>query len=188
MTSALKKYLSELVKCCYSLAGSPFKLPEDKFQDNFDEARNMMNDEANRTRSGFQGGGMEGSSAPAGQQQGQPMGQQQPSQPGSQQFQQPGGQFMSSGVMPQQLNVHMQYGPDPAIVVHGSANAWQQGGQPRTLDAQSIRQMVPQIAHMSDEFLLGQSIDSIYRLAREEKRAEEAKSAKGLKLEAVQQF
>ena len=34
-------------------------MPEENFNNNFSEARNMMDDEASRTRAGFQHGGMD---------------------------------------------------------------------------------------------------------------------------------
>ena len=87
----------------FCLTGSPFKIPEDKFEDNFNEAKNMMNDEANRTRAGFQGGGMEG---PAGQ-------------PGQQQYQMPAGHATAPGYTSQQQVPQGSYGPDPGFVMGG---------------------------------------------------------------------
>ena len=90
--------------------------------------------------------------------------------------------------MPQQTAYQMPGGPDPAYGPPGATGAWQQAGPPKCWDAQSIRQMVPQLAHMSDEFLLSQPIDSIYRLAREEKKSDESKSAKGLEAKLYNNF
>ena len=39
------------------------------------------------------------------------------------------------------------------------------------LSAQAIRQMVPQLAHMPNDYLLGQPCNAIFCLSREEKLA-----------------
>jgi hypothetical protein len=129
----------------------------------------MMNDEANRTRGGFQGGGLD----PNQQTNQQPTGQG-PTTTG-QQFQQQ-----------QNTNTQPQMGPDPAYTQQ-QQTFWQPGFSTNA-NANRIRQLVPQLAHMSDEYLLAQPCDAIYRLSREEKQAETSKAAKGLEVKLHNNF
>ena len=68
-------------------------------------------------------------------------------------------------------------GPDPAF---GQPSMGMGPVQGSSVDANYIRNLVPHLAHMSDEWFLAQPIDTIQRLLREEKQAEGARSAKGL--------
>ena len=47
---------------------------------------------------------------------------------------------------------------------------------------------MPQLAHMSKDYLLSQPIDALCRLSREEKRAEASKAAKGLETKLHNNF
>ena len=142
-------------------------MDQDDLEENMEAARNFMDDEANRTRGGFQPGGLD---PPSGheQLQSRPPPSFRPTA-NQQESQQPRNQFLPSG-------------PDPGInslptLPHSSQSA---------LTAQAIRQMVPQLAHMPDDYLLAQPCDAIFRLSREEKlaavQAESTKASKGLEI------
>ena len=73
----------------------------------------------------------------------------------------------------------MQFGPDPAYFQQQPLFQ-QQNTQTSLSNADHIRQLVPQLVHMSDDYLISQPIDALYRLCREVKQAEATKAAKGL--------
>ena len=162
-------------------------MPEENFNNNFSEARNMMDDEASRTRAGFQHGGMD--SGPAYQ----PgiLGEQfnqRPSQPGPAQGQQYGQQHEQNNAryrIPPMMGVPA--GPDPAYTQQLPFQNQPQGTSSNT-NASHIRQLVPQLAHMTDEYLVSQPIDALYRLCREEKQAEASKAAKGTEVRLHHNF
>ena len=140
-----------------------------------------MDDEASRTRGGFQAGGLGGFPPPP---------QQGPQQPntnmgGTTQPQQPGqtsgiigGQTSMPGPTVQQptgqggapTGYNTQFGPDPAFFQQ-QPNYLQQSNSTSASNANHIRLLVPQLAHMSDDYLVSQPIDALYRLCREEKQA-----------------
>ena len=158
----------------------------------------MMDDEASRTRGGFQAGGLgrpdhlpqQGPQQPGsntgGAAQSQPPGQQSGAATGPTSQQRPPVQQPASqgGA---QTGFQAQFGPDPAYFQQQPA--YQQQNDPSAnANANNIRLMVPQLAHMSDDYLLNQPIDAIYRLCREEKHAEAAKAAKGLETKLHNNF
>ena len=81
----------------------------------------------------------------------------------------------------------MQFGADPAYFQQQPLSQ-QQNNSASASNANNIRQLVPQLAHMSDDYLLSQPIDALYRLSREEKQAEAAKAAKGLESKLHNKF
>ena len=230
-------------------AGLPDPLDDNDFERNFNEARTMMEDEANRTRSGFTAGGLgqqsqqAGNSIPrqqqmtngmqsgggqataqpdntqytagqqaffqqqAGQQQfnGQVYGMptQQPNfhQPSTQQhafqpqhsqqsafqqpvFQQPAFQqpiyLQQAGpqlplVQPEQQRIQpYPLGPDPAFLPPSQAT------QSINHNIQQLKMMFPFVSNFTDEYILSQPLDTLYRLHREEKHAEAGSAARGL--------
>ena len=214
--------------------GLPDPLDESEFQQNFNEARSMMEDEANRTRSGFMAGGLGQQGQPTGypntqqpplqtgpqpggfQPTGQPGGaqtiggqQQLPQQPTSQpQF--PGHTFSTSlpSNNPYQLPVQQPYtqqyvhqqpayfqqtapqfhpvqseqqriqphifGPDPAFLMPSHAP------QSTNHNIQQLKMLFPFVSNFTDEYILSQPLDTLYRLHREEKHAEAGTAARGL--------
>ena len=157
-------------------------MPEGEFEENFAEARNMMYDEGSRTRAGFHEGGS-GFRAPH-QQEGQ-FGQR-PVQPNQNQpvFNYGQQQFNSGFRIPTMSGAPV--GPDPAYT-----QQIPQGGMPgpsSNANANFIRQLVPQLAHLTDDYLMSQPIDALYRLCREEKQAEAAKTAKGVEVKLHHNF
>ena len=162
---------------------------EAEFTENVEQARDYMDDEANRTRGGFMPGGLGGQ-----QEQAAPSSSNKPpsfrltsSSSGPAQPR-PGFGTTSRGDHPPEggsfrppqqpaRQPTQRFGPDPGLAQH-------QGPQSSTVDVQTIRALVPQLAHLSDDYILGQPIDALYRLNREEKQAaaqaEVSKAAKGL--------
>ena len=153
----------------------------------------MMDDEANRTRSGFQASGLGRPDPPPREEFQQPSGTMggatQPQQWGHQSGA-PASHASHTGqqrLPPQQttgqggglMASQMQFGADPAYFQQQPLSQ-QQNNSASASNANNIRQLVPQLAHMSDDYLLSQPIDALYRLSREEKHAEAAKAAKGL--------
>ena len=144
-------------------------MDQDDLEENMEAARNFMDDEANRTRGGFQPGGLDPPGRPV-QPQSQPPPCFRPSNNQQEtQQQQTRNQFLPSG-------------PDPGA---GGPPTQISSGQ-SALSAQAIRQMVPQLAHMPDDYLLAQPCDAIFRLSREEKlaaiQAESTRASKGLEI------
>ena len=147
----------------------------------------MMDDEASRTRAGFQPGGMD--SGPT----------RQPGDLGGRTDQRPGqsGPALSQyhGQQHQQHNTGYRIptmpgvpvGPDPAYSQQQLYQSHPQGPS-SSVNANHIRQLVPQLAHMTDEYLLSQPIDALYRLCREEKQAEASKAAKGTEVRLHHNF
>ena len=147
--------------------GTPPIMDPDEMAENIEAARHYKEDEANRTRGGFQPGGLD---PPGGSQ--QPRNRTTPSfcpTANQQEVQQPRNRFLPSG-------------PDPGV----SGPLTQPPSGFSSLSAQAIRQMVPQLAHMPDDYLVAQPCDAIFRLCREEKlaaaAAESTKAAKGLEI------
>ena len=168
-----------------------------QFISNLNAARDLMEDEANRTRANFQPNTATAAEPQQTQQQ-QPNIQhphqqqrmptttpfifQQP-QPARQPYTQlPPVQPTTQQQQPPQMPTSL-FGPDPAF------SGPQLQPQPNQIsDAQHIRQMVPFLAHLTDSYLLAQPIDALYRLNREEKQAEAAKTTKGLEIKLYQNF
>ena len=192
-------------------------MEEDEFAQNMDNARDLLDDEANRTRNGFQPGGLGDPGAqpepprqppsfrPADNAGGptqppsfgipsdlrrdwngnpfprppQPQQATQPPQQPPLPPQQPPQPPQQPPLPPQQPR--QQFIPDP-----GLQGLPLQGGQPSNQNVMAIRALVPQLAHLSDEYILSQPIDALYRLSREEKQAatqaENSKAAKGLEI------
>ena len=168
-----------------------------QFISNLNAARDLMEDEANRTRANFQPNTATAAEPQQTQQQ-QPNIQhphqqqrmptttpfifQQP-QPARQPYTQlPPMQPTTQQQQPPQMPTSL-FGPDPAF------SGPQLQPQPNQIsDAQHIRQMVPFLAHLTDSYLLAQPIDALYRLNREEKQAEAAKTTKGLEIKLYQNF
>ena len=78
-------------------------------------------------------------------------------------------------------------GPDPAYTQQLPFQNHLQGTSTNA-NANHIRQLVPQLAHMTDEYLVSQPIDALYRLCREEKQAEASKAAKGTEVRLHHNF
>ena len=78
-------------------------------------------------------------------------------------------------------------GPDPAYNQQQALQSHHQS-QSSNYNANHIRQLVPLLANMTDEYLLQQPVDAIYRLAREEKQAEATKAAKGTEVRLHHNF
>ena len=156
-------------------------MPEENFNNNFTEARKLMEDEANRTRAGFQAGMGGGHNYGPGEQANQRQGQ-----PGPAQGQQVGQQQSGAHYrIPPMMGAPA--GPDPAYIQQLPIQIQQQGIGSNA-NANYIRQLVPQLAHMTDEYLVSQPIDALYRLCREEKQAEVAKAAKGTEVRLHHNF
>jgi len=207
----------KIIEYTFLIPGLPRTMPEDQFQSNFNEARTMLNDEANRTRGGFQPGGLGGDQTNIPQQPNPPpqhtqqqaftgptpqsaqptphhfMGQPQQQQPSQQQFmgppqpQQPTQhQFMGPPQQPPQQNTQGGlFGPDPGFF---NSQPLIQQQQSSNTNAQHIRAMMPFLAHLTDEYILSQPIDALYRLNREEKLADTTKANKGLEVKLYQNF
>ena len=160
-------------------------MPEDGFNINFNDARNMMDDEASRTRAGFQAGGMDnGASQQPGSLYGHRQGQPGPA-PDQRSKNEGQQQFNNNFKIPTMPGVPV--GPDPAYNQQQALQSHHQS-QSSNYNANHIRQLVPLLANMTDEYLLQQPVDAIYRLAREEKQAEATKAAKGTEVRLHHNF
>jgi hypothetical protein len=178
----------------FPVTGRPVRGDSEEDRQNVAAARHLMADEAARTRAGFRH-----APPPSQEQRGPPQmappqatynnySQAAEAQPQPPQHAVADNLYRNAECQEQPAghgNWQAQAAADPRYF----ANAQQQqqhaigGGGQMAISAQHIREMFPMVAHLPDEYLLSQSIDALFRLAREE-RTDTAKGLKGLEAKA----